>query len=180
MGCRPWQLKLWWRCEWLFGRRAKKKWRLRLKRETVGLWAPLLEKGCCWPVEGDDEESGGCCCVRLPLEDGRRREETWFGLWWRRSWNCRREGRVKGYDSALFWSWRAGSGERKMRAGVCGVLWGWGRWRGWEREGLVRGCLGWEGDDSGGRRLREKEVRLRGGGLSGCRRGPSWGAAAAS
>jgi hypothetical protein len=91
------------------------------------------------------------------------RKETWFGLWWRRSWNCRREGRVKGYDSALFWSWRAGSGERKMRAGVCGVLWGWGRWRGWEREGLVRGCLGWEGDDGGGRRLREKEVRLRGG-----------------
>jgi len=21
----------------------------------VGLWVPLLEKGCCWPVEGDDE-----------------------------------------------------------------------------------------------------------------------------
>ena len=37
---------------------------------NLSLWAPLLEKGCCWPVEGDDEESGGCCCVWLPLEDG--------------------------------------------------------------------------------------------------------------
>jgi hypothetical protein len=32
--------------------------------------------------------------------------------------------------------------KRKIRAGVCGVLGGWGRWRGWEREGLVRGYLG--------------------------------------
>jgi len=32
---------------WLFGQWGEKKWRLRLKREAVGLWVPLLEKGCC-------------------------------------------------------------------------------------------------------------------------------------